>query len=140
MKNTPTPKPVTITLKGVVTKVQSGLFYVKTPVGQYTITAKNAPPDAAVGDEVTLWLNEENLVIDHHGREKNKPGRHRLITGKLIYTGKTKDQIKLWTLEGEQVFPLNRMEVKTKPIEEGSMIVVELNEEGHVIDLRKAKE
>jgi hypothetical protein len=31
------------------------------------------------------------------------------------------------------------MEVKTKPIKEGSNIVVELNEEGTVIDLRKAQ-
>jgi len=128
-----------LTLNGVVTKVQSGLFYVKTPVGQYTINAKTAPSDAAVGDEVTLWLNEENLVIDHHGKHKNKPGTHRLITGKLIYAGLTKKEIKLWTPEGEKMFPLERMEVKTKPIEEGSMIVVELDEKGTVIDLRKAE-
>jgi hypothetical protein len=37
------------------------------------------------------------------------------------------------------VFPLERMEVKTKPIAEGSNIVVELNEEGTVIDVRKAQ-
>ena len=128
-----------LTLDGVVTKIQSGLVYVKTPVGQYTIAAKTAPSDAAVGDEVTLWLNEENLVIDHHGKHKNMAGKHRLITGKLIYAGLTKNQIKLWTPEGEKVFPLERMEVKTKPIEEGSMIVVELDEKGTVIDLRKAQ-
>jgi hypothetical protein len=113
--------------------------YVKTPVGQYTIPMNQAPPDAAVGDQVTLWLNEENLVIDHHGKHKNKPGKHRLITGKLIYAGLTKQEIKLWTPEGEKVFPLDRMEVKTKPIEEGSMITVELDEKGTVIDLRKAE-
>jgi uncharacterized protein YuzE len=128
-----------LTLDGVVTKIQSGLAYVKTPVGQYTIPMKQAPPDAAVGDEVTLWLNEENLVIDHHGKHKNMAGTHRLITGKLIYTGTTKNQIKLWTPEGEKVFPLERMEVKTKPIPEGSMIVVELDEKGTVIDLKKAE-
>jgi hypothetical protein len=128
-----------LTLDGVVTKIQSGLAYVKTPVGQYTIPMKQAPPDAAVGDEVTLWLNEENLVIDHHGKHKNKPGTHRLITGKLIYTGTTKNQIKLWTPEGEKIFPLERMEVKTKPIPEGSLIIVELDEQGTVIDLKKAE-
>jgi uncharacterized protein YuzE len=128
-----------LTLDGVVTKIQSGLVYVKTPVGQYTINAKTAPSDAAVGDEVTLWLNEENLVIDHHGKHKNQAGTHRLITGKLIYAGLTKNQIKLWTPEGEKVFPLERMEVKTKPIEEGSKIIVELDEKGTVIDLRKAQ-
>jgi hypothetical protein len=128
-----------LTLHGVVTKIQSGSVFVKTPVGQYNINAKTAPSDAAVGDEVTLWLNEENLVIDHHGKHKNMPGAHRLITGKLIYTGATKNQIKLWTPEGEKVFPLERMEVKTKPIPEGSMITVELDEKGTVIDLKKAE-
>lgn len=128
-----------LTLNGVVTKMQSGLVYVKTPVGQYTINAKTAPSDAAVGDEVTLWLNEENLVIDHHGKHKNKAGKHRLITGKLIYAGLTKKEIKLWTPEGEKVFPLDRMEVKTKPIAEGSEVIVELDENGVVIDLRKAE-
>ncbi|WHZ23825.1 MAG: hypothetical protein OJF47_002937 [Nitrospira sp.] len=126
-----------LTLDGVVTKIHSGLVYVKTPVGQYTIAAKTAPADAAVGDEVTLWLNEENLVIDHHGKHKNKPGVHRLISGKLIYAGLTKKEIKLWTPEGEKVFPLDRMEVKTKPIAEGSMVVVELDESGTVIDLKE---
>jgi hypothetical protein len=128
-----------MTLDGVVTKIQSGSVFVKTPVGQYNINAKTAPPDAAVGDEVTLWLNEENLVIDHHGKHKNIAGTHRLITGKLVYAGLTKNQIKLWTPEGEKVFPLERMEVKTKPIPEGSMIMVELDEKGTVIDLRKAQ-
>jgi uncharacterized protein YuzE len=128
-----------LTLTGEVTKIQSGLVYVKTPVGQYTIAAKTAPSDAAVGDEVTLWLNEENLVIDHHGNHKNKPGVHRLIAGKLIYAGLTKKEIKLWTPDGEKVFPLDRMEVKTKPIAEGSEVIVELDENGTVIDLRKAE-
>lgn len=128
-----------IQVNGTVTKIQSGLIYVKTPAGQYTISAKTAPADAAVGDEVSLWVNEENMVIDHHGKEKHKAGMHRLIFGKLIYAGLTKKEIKLMTPEGEKVFPLERMEVKTKPIAEGSNIVVELNEEGTVIDIRKAQ-
>ncbi|MDE3050937.1 MAG: hypothetical protein KGJ48_13685 [Nitrospirota bacterium] len=136
----PRTKPgYVIQVNGTVTKIQSGLIYVKTPAGQYTISAKTAPADAAVGDEVSLWINEENMVIDHHGKEKHKTGIHRLIFGKLIYTGTTKNQIKLSTPEGDKVFPLERMEVKTKPIAEGSNIVVELNEEGTVIDLRKAQ-
>lgn len=128
-----------IQVNGTVTKIQSGLISVKTPTGLYTISAKTAPADAAVGDEVSLWLNEGNMVIDHHGKEKNMKGTHRLIFGKLIYTGRTKNQIKLSTPEGEKVFPLERLDVKTKPIAEGSQIVVELNEEGTVIDLWKAQ-
>jgi len=128
-----------IQVNGTITKIQSGVIYVKTPTGQYTISANTAPANAAIGDEVSLWLNDENMVIDHHGKSKNMKGTHRLILGKLIYTGTTKNQIKLSTPEGEQVFPLERMEVKTKAIAEGSQIVVELNEEGTVIDLRKAQ-
>jgi len=128
-----------IQVNGAVSKIQSGVIYVKTPTGQYTISAKTAPADAAVGDEVSLWVNEENMVIDHHGKEKHKKGSHRLIFGKLIYAGMTKKEIKLQTPEGEKVFPLDRMEVKTKPIAEGSQIVVELNEDGTVVDLRKAQ-
>lgn len=136
----PRTKPgYVIQVNGTVTKIQSGVIYVKTPAGQYTISTKTAPADAAVGDEVSLWVNEENMVIDHHGKEKHQQGSHRLIFGKLIYAAKTKDQIKLQTPEGEKVYPLERMEVKTKPIAEGSQIVVELNEEGKVIDLRKAQ-
>ncbi|MCC6138994.1 MAG: hypothetical protein IT389_00100 [Nitrospira sp.] len=128
-----------LTLTGEVTKIQSGLVYVKTPVGQYTLNVKTAPSDAAIGDEVTLWLNEENIVIDHHGKHKQMAGAHRLITGKLIYAGLTKKEIKLWTPEGEKVFPLDRMEMKTKLIAEGAKVTVELNESGTVIDLRKAE-
>lgn len=128
-----------LALHGQVTKIQSGVVFVKTPVGQYTINAKTAPADAAVGDEVTLWLNDENMVIDHHGQHKNKAGAHRLITGKLVYAGLTKKEIKLWTPEGEKVFPLDRMEVKTKPIAEGSKVTVELDESGTVIDLKKVE-
>lgn len=128
-----------LALHGQVTKIQSGVVFVKTPVGQYTINAKTAPADAAVGDEVTLWLNDENMVIDHHGQHKNKAGAHRLLTGKLVYAGLTKKEIKLWTPEGEKVFPLDRMEVKTKPIAEGSKVTVELDESGTVIDLKKVE-
>ncbi|HMS82173.1 MAG TPA: hypothetical protein PKD12_00810 [Nitrospira sp.] len=123
---------------GVVEKIQSSLIFIKTPTGRYTVPATVAPSDAAVGDEVSLWINEEGLVIDHHG-EKRQAGMHRLIFGKLVYAGKGKKQIKLQTPEGERMFPLDRLEVKTKPIPEGSNIVVELNEDGTVIDLRKAQ-
>lgn len=136
----PRTKPgYVIQVDGTVTSIKSGLAHVKTPTAEYTLMSKYAPPDAAVGDRVSLWINEEGMVIDVHGKDKKMAGTHRLIFGKLVYTGKTKEQIKLHTPEGEKVFPLERMEVKTKPIAEGSNIVVELNEQGSVIDLRMAQ-
>lgn len=52
--------------------------------------------------------------------------------------GKMNKEIKLETSEGEKVFPLGRLEIKTKPIEEGAMVTVEVNEGGTVIDLHRA--
>lgn len=135
----PRTKPgYVIQVDGTVVKFDASLAYVKTPAGQYTLLKKYAPADAAVGDHVSLWINEEGMVIDVHGKDKAKAGTHRLIFGKLIRTGPNKNQIKLATPE-EKVFPLERMEIKTKPIADGDNIVVELNEEGTVIDLRKAQ-
>ena len=51
---------------------------------------------------------------------------------------KMNKEIKLETSEGEKVFPLGRLEIKTKPIEEGAMVTVEVNEGGTVIDLHRA--
>jgi hypothetical protein len=126
-----------ITMEGVVTEIQSGVVFVKTTAARYTISEKTVPADLKVGDELTLWVNQNNTIVDHH--RKGHAAAHRWITGKLIYTGKTKSEIKLWTPEGEQVFPLERLEIKTKPIEEGATVTVELNEESAVIALRKVE-
>jgi hypothetical protein len=136
----PRTKPgYVIQVDGTVTKMDSALVYVKTPAAQYTLMKKYAPADAAVGDHVSLWINEEGMVIDVHGKDKAKAGTHRLIFGKLIRTGPNKNLVKLSTPEGVKEFPLERMEVKTKPIADGSNIVVELNEQGTVIDVRLAQ-
>lgn len=136
IKERPRTKPgYHMTVEGVVEKIQSGVISVKAPSANYRLSAKTVPSNVKVGDQLTLWINEDNIVVDHHAKGHEKA--HRLISGKLIYVGKTKKEIKLWTPEGEKVFPLERLEVKTKPIKEGSMVMVELNEEGTVIDLKK---
>lgn len=133
----PRTKPgYNIKTHGVVEKIQSGVIVVKGPASTYQLNAKSMPSGVKVGDEISLWINEEGMVVDHH--MKGQAHAHRLISGKLIYVGKTKKEIKLWTPEGEKVFPLDRLEVKAKPIKEGSTITVEINEQGTVVDLWKS--
>jgi hypothetical protein len=127
----------------VVTAEKSGLLTVKLPDGStMTLNSKNAErhghPTPKVGDEVTLVLNENNAIIEAH--PKGHEGPHKFVTGKLVYVGLMKNQIKLITPEGEKVFPLERQEIKTGGIEEGALVTVELNEAGTVIDLHRAKE
>ena len=97
-----------------------------------------AMPLSKEGDHVTFTLNENNSVIDVH--MAGEEGSHRFVTGKLIHVGKMKEEIKLQTAQGEQVFPLLLQETKTKALEEGARVTVELNESGTVIDLHKADE
>jgi hypothetical protein len=130
------------TINGVVTAEKSGLLMVKTEEG----TTMTVSPKAAerhghqvpkVGEEVTMVLNENNSVIDVH--LKGKEGAHSFVTGKLVYVGKMKPEIKLQTAQGERTFPLTRQDIKTGGIEEGALVTVELNEAGSVIDLHRAK-
>lgn len=126
---------------GVVTMEKGGILTVKTPTGNYTLTEnashRHGHAVPKVGDEVTLVLDENNAVIEAH--PKGEEGIHHFYTGKLVYMGKMNKEIKLETSEGEKVFPLGRLDIKTKPIEEGAMVTVEVNEAGTVIDLHRAR-
>ena len=78
-------------VEGVVTEVKSGLIIVKSPTGA-TLTLTEAAAFRQgkavpkVGDEMTLWVNEGNMVMAAH--PKGQPNRllasspvhsHRLI-------------------------------------------------------------
>jgi len=124
---------------GVVTTVKGDLVTVKTKAGDQMLNQKSARrhghAEYKVGDEVTLVVDENNAVIEAH--HKGEEGHHHFYTGKLVYMGKMKKEIKLETIDGEKVFPLGRLEIKTRPIEEGEIVTVEVNEGGTVIDLHR---
>jgi hypothetical protein len=77
-------------------------------------------------------------VIDVH--PKGAEGIHTFVTGKLVYAGKMKPEIKLHTPDGDKTFPLVRQDIKTGGFEEGALVTAELNEAGAVIDLHRAKQ
>src|SRR6476646_10283779 len=72
-------------VEGVVSEVKSGLYTVKTTTGAtLTLTEATAFRQGQavpkVGDEMTLWVNEGNMVMD--ARPKAQPGKgRRFITG-----------------------------------------------------------
>lgn len=126
-----------IQVSGHISRIQSGFLSVKTPVGQYTISQKTVPSEATVGDEVSLWIRDDNMVIDRHRKDEPTGAIHRRIFGKLAYTGMGKNAINLATPEGKQIIDLSGSGVTTPTIAEGSDIVVDLNENGTVIALSK---
>ncbi|MDK2744120.1 MAG: hypothetical protein H8K03_05090 [Nitrospira sp.] len=124
-----------IKLEGVVADIKSGLVFVQTSMGRYSVTAKTAPQDVTVGDKLTLWVSSNNVAIDHHA--KGKEGVHRLISGKLTYASADLKEIKLTTPEGERTFAVQHGETKLSGMKEGTPITIELNEAGNVIEIRK---
>lgn len=125
-----------IKLEGVVTDIKSGLVFLQTSGGRYSLTTKTASHDVKVGDKLTLWVSSDNVVVDHHA--KGKEGVHRLITGKLTYASEDMKEIQLMTPEGERTFSVQHGETKLSGMKEGTPITIELNEAGHVIEIRKA--
>jgi hypothetical protein len=125
-----------IRLEGEVTEIRSGQVFVQTPGGRYSLNAKTAPRAVKVGDHLTLWVSDNNVAVDHHA--KGKAGVHRLITGQLLFASDDKKTISLLMPEGEQTFSVRHGESKLSGMEEGTMIIIELNETGHVIEIRKA--
>jgi hypothetical protein len=126
-------------VSGVVTVIKGDIVTVKTETGTLFLNQNEARAHGHAewkkGDEATIIVNLNNDVIDAH--PKGEEGHHHFYTGKLVYVGKMNKEIKLDTITGEKVFPLGRIDLKTKPIEEGEVVTVELNESGTVIDIRR---
>jgi len=125
---------------GVVSKIQSGLIYVETPVGTLHLTSKSGirdgHPALKVGDTVTVWVNEDNIVVDVH--KKGDVAIHRFVTGKLSYANEDKSAIKLWTPDGPKTFSIKQDAKKFSTLPVGTPVTVELNESGQVIDIHRA--
>jgi hypothetical protein len=125
-----------IKLEGVVADIRSGLVFVQTPGGRYSLMTKTAPYDVTVGDKLTLWVSSDNVAVDHHA--KGKEGVHRFITGKLTHVSGDLKEITLMTPEGKRTFAVQHGDSKLSGMKEGTPITIELNETGNVIEIRKA--
>ena len=130
-------------VEGVVTEVKSGLYTVKTPTGA-TLTLTEAAAFRQgrdvpkVGDEMTLWVNEGNMVMD--ARLKGQPGKApRFISGTLSSIDNVKSQMTLSTSGGERGFSLRPESRMFRDIAVGSEVTIEVNEMGEVIDIHKDK-
>ena len=130
-------------VEGVVTEVKSGLYTVKTSTGAtLTLTeaaaVRHGHTAPKVGDEMTLWVNEGNMVMD--ARPKGQPGKGpRFITGTLASIDNGKSQMTLATSGGEKSFNLRPESRMFRDIAVGSEVTVEVNDTGEVIDIHKDK-
>ena len=129
-------------VEGVVTDVKSGMYTVKTPTGTMTLSENAAVRHGhgapKVGDELTLCVSENNMIIDAHA--KGDATVHRSVSGKLTLLDNVNSQIKVLTPDGEMSFKLKPETRSFVDITPGTPVTVEVNESGEVIDLHKDKQ
>ncbi len=130
-------------VEGVVSEVKSGLYTVKTSTGAtLTLTEAAAVREGhrapKVGDAMTLWVNEGNMVMD--ARPKGQPGKApRFITGTLASIDNGMSQMTLLTTRGEKGFHLRPENRMFRDIAVGTEVTIEVNDRGEVIDIHKDK-
>ena len=130
-------------VEGVVTEVKSGLILVKSSTGAtLTLTEAAAVRQGKVvpkvGDEMTLWVNEGNLVMAAHA--KGQPSKDpRFITGTLSSIDNGRSQMTLSTSGRERAYSLRPESRMFRDIAVGSEVTIEVNEMGEVIDIHKDK-
>ncbi len=121
-------------LTGTISAIKSGLVVVQTSAGKIRLQAKAGLSDVKIGDEITIWVNENNFVMAVQKKGAAAP-MHRLVSGKLTWASDSKNDIKLWTPDGEKTFAVERGRSKLNMLKEGAQITVELNEAGKVVDI-----
>lgn len=126
-----------VLLSGTVSKLKSTYVFLKTPLGMVTVSSKTGVRNAKVGQDMTVWIHDDNVAIDLYQAETTTPLR-RFLTGRLVYATPEKKALTLWTPEGEKTFPTDhRGKGSLSSVKEGSSITLELDQEGSVVDIRR---
>jgi hypothetical protein len=130
-------------VEGVVIDKKSGLYTVKTSTGATltlaeTAAVRNGYTTPKVSDEMTLWVNEGNMVMDAH--PKGQPGKAlRFITGTLASINNGASQMTLSTPGGEKSFHLRPESRMFGDIAVGAEVTIEVNDTGEVNDIHRDK-
>ena len=126
-----------------MTELKSGLITIKTPTGATLTLTENTAARIGkavpkVGDEMTLWVNEGNMVMAAH--PKGQPGKApRFVSGTLASIDNGKSQMTLSTSGGEKSYNLRPESRMFRDIAVGSEVTIEVNDTGEVIDIHQDK-
>lgn len=130
----PSGSDVQLLLSGTVSKLKSNFIFFKTPIGIINVNAKIGIKNAKVGQTLTLQIHQHHLVADLSA-DSGSPATRRFLTGPLEFTTPDRTSIRLWTPTGEATYPATMGKAVLAGAKTGSPITVELNGEGHVIDI-----
>lgn len=141
----PFPHVTHLEVKGSVVKIHPSMLVIQIPYGlrPRTISIAKAERiglhDVTVGEEVTLVLDEGNVLVDAH--KTRLPGHgHRIIAGEIDYADPYWSEMKLSTPEGTEQFEVDPLAgSKLSVFSEGTPVEVELDEANVVIDIHRRR-
>lgn len=130
---------------GVISKIESGMLFVKTPgnLQLRTISPNKADRvglhEARMGDTVLMLVDSGNILLD-----VTKAGRafadHRMIVGTLHYADPYWSEIQLSTPEGFERFDVDALAgSKLSVFQEGAPVTVELDADNVMIDIHQSR-
>ena len=130
---------------GVISKIESGMLFVKTPdnLQLRTISPNKADRvglhDARKGDTVLMLVDSGNVLLD-----VTMAGRafadHRTIVGTLHYADPYWSEIQLSTPEGFERFDVDALAgSKLSVFHEGAPVTVELDADNVMIDIQQTR-
>jgi hypothetical protein len=132
-----TASQLSLLLSGTVAKVKANYVFLNTPLGMVTVSGKTGVRNAKAGQEMSVWIHERHVAIDLYHNGLSTPSR-RFLSGPLAYATGESNQLIMQTPEGEQSIPFRHRPASLATLKEGSPITVELNQQGELVDVRRA--
>ncbi len=134
-------------LTAVISKIDSGVMFLEIQgspglkLRPRSVSVNKADRmglhQAKVGDEVSVTVDETNLLLDIHDKSGPIHG-HRLIVGTLAYADPFWEVVEVFTSEGLETFAIDPAAgSKLSGLNEGTLVRVELDEANVLIDIHR---
>gem|GEM_PF-905104 len=127
-----------VLLTGTISKLKSNFIFFRTPIGIVNVNTKIGIKNAKVGQTLTVRMYDHHVVADLSASIDSVPIR-RFVTGPLEFADPDRAGVRLWTPEGEQIYPADLGKSSLNGAREGTPITVELDGQGDVIEIHRMK-
>ena len=127
-----------VLLTGTISKLKSNFIFFRTPIGIVNVNATIGIKNAKVGQTLTVHMHDHHVVADLSASIDSVPIR-RFVTGPLEFAAPDRASVRLWTPEGEQIYPTDFGKSTLNGTREGTPITVELDGQGDVVDFHRMK-
>jgi hypothetical protein len=125
-------------LTGTISKMKSNFIFFRTPIGIVNVNAKIGIKNAKIGQTMTLHIHDDHVVADLAASGDSGLLR-RFVTGPLEFATPDRTSVRLWTPEGEQVYPADLGKSTLNGARAGTPITIEFDGQGSIVEFHRLK-